>query len=149
MSGNFNLFNSAKLSIMDGTINLSSDTFKIVLCTSAQAITVGTAPFVDAVYADLTAELTTANGYTAGGQALTTVALSQTAGVFKFDCDNPSWTASGGSLTARYYAIYSDTATNKDLLGFGLLDTTPADVTVIDTEPLTIAISASGLFTIG
>ena len=146
-TGTFQLFDSALLKIHDGTINLATDDFYCALTTSAQTITKGTTPFDDAVYADLTDELPTANGYTAGGVLMTGIALTQTAGVFKLDCDDISWTAAGGSLTSKYFVIYSDTATNKDLLGFGLLNSTGADVTVVSTEPLTITIAANGLFT--
>lgn len=48
---------------------------------------------------------------------------------------NPSWTASGGSITARYAVIYE---VGGDVLAFVLLDNAPADVTATDGNPLTI-----------
>ncbi len=48
---------------------------------------------------------------------------------------NPVWTASGGSITARYAAIYE---VGGDVLAFVLLDSAPADVTATTGNTLTI-----------
>jgi uncharacterized protein with von Willebrand factor type A (vWA) domain len=48
---------------------------------------------------------------------------------------NPAWTASGGSIAARYAAVYE---VGGDVLAYCLLDTTPADVTVTSGNVLTV-----------
>jgi hypothetical protein len=53
---------------------------------------------LDALKADVT-EVTTGNGYTTGGIALTGVTWTETGGVATFACANdPSWTASGAGI---------------------------------------------------
>ena len=61
------------------------------------------------------------------------------------DCTDATWTASGGSIVARYAVIYE---VGGNVLCYCLLDSTPADVTVTDTNTLTVTINASGLFTL-
>ena len=46
---------------------------------------------------------------------------------------NASWTASGGSIVARWLVIYVDATVNsivKPILGYFLMDNTPADYTI-------------------
>lgn len=137
-AGTFTLYDSVAEFIADGTIDLDNDTFNIVLLTSAY-----TPSAAHSDYTDLTNELTTDNGYTNGGAALTGVTWSQTSGVATFDSDNQVWTASGGSITARYAAIYDATASPNRLLGYYVLDDAPADVTATDGNTLTVGPNAS------
>jgi len=85
-----------------------------------------------------------ANGYTDGGIA---VALSLTGTTtVKVDIDtDPVWTASGGSIVARWAVIY---LVGGNVLCYCLLDSTPADVTVTTGNTLTVAAHASGVFTL-
>jgi hypothetical protein len=130
----------------DGTIDLDGDTFKVALVAS------GYTPSVSghSTFADITNELSTANGYTAGGATLGTVTWAESGGTATFDCANPSWTASGGAITARYAVIYDDTPTSPadPLVAYCLLDNTPADVSAADGADFTISINASGIFTL-
>jgi len=136
-AGTFTLYNGVAAYIGDGTIDLNSDTFKIVLLTSSY-----TTSGSHDVYSDLTNELSTANGYTSGGATLASVTYSQTSGVAKWDSADQVWTASGGSIVARYAVIYDSTASNK-LIGYLLLDSAPADVTATDGNTLTVGPNAS------
>lgn len=141
------MYNKALEYIGDGTIDLDTHTFKIALFTSAMTPNVAT----QSVLADITAnQLSTANGYTSGGATLGTVTWTESSGTVTFDADDPSWTASGGSITARYAVIYDDTPTSPadPLLCYSLLDNSPADVTVTDGNTLTIQLNASGIFTV-
>jgi hypothetical protein len=128
----------------DGTIDLDGDTFKVVLCSS----TSNAATQTNQLYASLTEELSTANGYTSGGATLTSVTWTESSGTVTFDSADPAWTASGGSITARFAVVYDDTPTSPadPLVCSCLMDNSPADVTVTDGNTLTIQINASGYF---
>ena len=66
-----------------------------------------------------------------------------------FDVADNVWTASGGSITARYALLYNSSAGGaNDLIAYCLMDNTPADVTATDGNTLTVTINASGVFTI-
>lgn len=103
------------------------------------------------VYADLTNELTTANGYTNGGLALSGVSWTQTSGTATFTASNAVWTASGGSIVARRAVIRVVGTFNSQvdpLVASILMDTTPADVTTTTTNTLTLGWNASGIYTL-
>lgn len=136
------LYNKAKKYIGDGTIDLDTHTFKAVLCSSAS----NAATLTIEDYTAITNELSTANGYTNGGQALTSVTWVESSGTVTFDSNDITWNASGGSITARFCVIYDDTSSPKKLICYTLLDTTPADVTATAGTPFTIQLSASGIF---
>ena len=57
----------------------------------------------------------------------------------------PCWTATGGSITAKWAAIYE---VGADILCFCLLDSGGADVTATTGNTLTVAAHASGVFTL-
>lgn len=147
-AGKWKVYELAKKYLADGTFDLD-DTANwkcaLFLSTSnANTLSVGTA-----VYGDLTNEHANANGYTTGGVALTGVTWTRSGGTVTFDCNDPAWTAAGGSIVARFGVIYKNATVNsivKPLLCVSLLDTAPADVTATDTNPLTIVINASGVF---
>lgn len=85
-------------------INAGSDAWKIAL-----AATVNSA---DTTFTPGTTDLTTAGGYTAGGNSATVSSATQTGGTYKLVLNSPSvWTASGGGFTFRY-AILWDSTTN-------------------------------------
>jgi hypothetical protein len=112
MAAAFNKFNAFVESVVEAKINLGSDTIKAMLT--------NTAPIAaNSVKADIT-EISAGNGYTAGGNTCTTSSSAQTGGVYKLVLNDPAtWTASGGSIGPfRYAVLYSDTATNKDLIGW-------------------------------
>lgn len=121
--GPWTAFNIAKLKMLNGVVNLSSDAAHIVLCTSAQALAATFAGgSADARYADLTAELPTANGYTAGGDTLGSVTLTLSTGTVTYNSATATWTLTG-SITFKYTVIVDWTSPNKDLLFFCDMDT--------------------------
>lgn len=94
----------------DGTIDMDSHVFKVVLLTDAY-----TPNAAHTGYSSVSAnEVANGNGYTTGGKTLTNISWAQTGGIGKFDSDDPIWT--GATITARYAALYDDTAAGKDLL---------------------------------
>ncbi len=129
---------AAKTSLTTGTF-LDADSYKIALFLSTSNIGAGST-----TYAGLTNEHANANGYTTGGNAVT-LSRSGTTTV-TFDTTDPAvWTASGGSIVARYAVLYE---VGGNVLAYCLLDSTPADVTVTTGNTLTITINASGVFTL-
>jgi len=138
-AGTWIFTDEGRTKLLDGTFNVETDSFKCALFLSTSNI--GAA---STTYASLTNEHANANGYTTGGIA---VALSLTGTTtVKADIDaDPVWTATGGSIVARFAVIY-EVAGN--VLCYCLLDATPADVTVTDGNTLTVAASTSGVFTL-
>lgn len=118
-----------------------SDTIKCSLHTSTYTPNIDT----NEVFADATNELSTANGYTAGGFTLAskTVVYSAGSNLTTFDCGDISWTASGGSLVFQYAVFWDDTIASDPLIGY--IDCGAQTITTGNT--FTIATSASGLFT--
>ncbi len=137
-AGAWTFTNGGRTSLLDGTFDLDTDTFKMALFLSTSNL--GAA---STTYAAVTNEHANANGYLTGGNA-TALSLSGTTTV-TVDCTDESWTASGGSIIARFACIY-EVAGN--VLCYCLLDSTPADVTVTTGNVLTVQIHASGVFTL-
>ena len=135
----------ARTRLLNGTFDLDTDLFKIALHLST-----GTQPAAGTTtWAGLaTSEHAANNGYTAGGLPTgggSALALSGTTTVTVDRSVDPIWTAAGGSIVARWAVLYE---VGGDVLCYCLLDSTPADVTATDTNTLTVAMSASGVFTL-
>ena len=144
-AGKWKLYEQAKLDIVNGLIDFDTHSFKInlYLSTSNCNTLSGTTTL-----ASLTNQVATNYGYTQDTKAVT-IATSQASGsVTVYVPTNPVWTASGGSITARYAVIYDDTHASKQAVCVCLLDTAPADVTATSGNTFTITMNASGLFTI-
>lgn len=106
----FNKFNAFVEALAQKKINLNADVLKIMLTNTAPVAT-------NSVKTDLT-DISAGNGYTAGGTAIASNAATQVTGVLKLVGNAVTFTASGAIATFRYAAVYSDTATNKDLIGW-------------------------------
>lgn len=101
------------------------------------------------VYADLTNELSTAVGYTNGGQALSGVVWDHSGAVATFDATDLEWTASGGALVHRRLVLRVVGTFNSQvdpLILSVLSDNTPADVSVPDSGILRFVWHANGIF---
>lgn len=133
-AGTFTFFDHVAEKIADGTIDLDGDTFKLMLLDDGY-----TPSAAHDEYSDVSGdEIANGSGYTTAGQALTSVTWGQTGGVATFDSDPVIWTASGGPITARYAILFDDTVTGDPLIGYFLLDNSPADVTATDGNTLTV-----------
>jgi len=138
-AGTWTLPNGARTKLLDGTFDLDSDTWKLALFLSSSNLGTGTT-----TYAGVTNEHANANGYTTGGIGITLTLSGTTTVTIDIQTD-PVWTASGGSITARFGAIYE---VGGNVLCYCLLDSTPADVTATDGNTLTVAANASGVATL-
>lgn len=100
------IFNSFKRDIMNGGIDLDTDTIKVALVTSSYTPDQDTHDNFD----DVTDEVS-ATGYTAGGASLANKAVTadNTDNEGVFDADDTAWGSS--SITARAAVVYKDTGT--------------------------------------
>lgn len=149
-AGKWKVFDFAKKYVGDGTHDMDNTanwTVALFLPTSnCNTLSVGTG-----VYGDLTNEVATAFGYTVGGQALTGETWTRSGGTTTFDANDPSWSASGGSIVARFAVIYANATLNgivKPLLCMCLLDVTPADVTATTGNAFPITLDAAGIIAV-
>lgn len=139
-AGNWTFTNAGRTELLDNTgFDIDTGSYKCALFLSTSNIGA-----TSTTYAGLTNEHANANGYTTGGIAVT-LTLSGTTTVTVDIATDPVWTASGGSITARFAVIY-EVAGN--VLCYCLLDSTPADVTATSGNTLTVAANASGVFTL-
>lgn len=134
--GPFLTFDHAHKKLNDGTINLETGDFYGVLVGATQALSTA---FVgasgDCRYADLTNELATASGYTAGGVLMPNTSLSRvSADIVKFSGDPFGWTFSA-SVAWKYLLIRAENA-NDDLVAFCDFD---------DSNPANTVSATSGI----
>lgn len=123
--------------LLNGTLDLDTDTFAVSLYTSSAT------PASMTTYTT-TNELATLDGYTQGGFSLGTLSLSGTTTVTVDDAATVQWAATGSGLTARYAVIHNGT----NVMCYCLLDSAPANVTASAGNNLTVNFHASGIFTL-
>lgn len=140
------MYESAKLAWANGAIDFDTHSFKINLYLSTSNANTLTAATITQL-SDITNQVATAFGYTQNTKAVT-ITTANSGGTITIDeTTNPSWTASGGSITARFAVIYDDTHATDMPCFVCLLDTAPADVTATDGGTFTITMNASGVVT--
>lgn len=139
MAVSISLYNHTAKLFADGS-NAAGDTYKVKLLTAAT---------FDASHTTLAAtggtETTGANGYTTGGQSLANVAVTTVStNDAKFDADDLTWNASGGSISAAYGIIYNDSDADDPPLAFIDFD---GSQSAGDGTDFKIVWNASGIFT--
>lgn len=113
-----------------GTGGSTADVLKVMLTNSAPNVA------TNAVKADLT-DLSTANGYTAGGASASLVG-SVTSGTFSAVGTDITFTAAGGTIGPfRYAVLYNDTPTSPADPLIGYWDYGSA-ITLADTESIKV-----------
>jgi hypothetical protein len=140
------LYNSGKRYIGNGTIELGVGNFKLALLRSAS----NTSTFTLSTFASLTNEISATGGYVTGGKALvpgtgqwTTVASAKQM-KFTYSTIGVTFTASGAPLTnVKYAVIYQS---GGKLLCFCQLSST--QFTVASPNTLTVLPAATGVFTL-
>jgi hypothetical protein len=128
-AGKWTLPTAALTSLLNGTFDVDTDSYKVALFTSSSNIGAGSTTF-----AAVTNQVAQANGYTTGGIAVT-LTLTGTTTVECRLASNPVWTASGGNITARFAVLYE---VGGNVVAYCLLDSAPADVIATDGNTLTL-----------
>jgi hypothetical protein len=139
MAVTISLYNHTAKLFAEGSLAVG-DTYKVKLLSAAT---------FDASHTTLAGtggtEATTGTGYTAGGQALSNVAVTTvTTNDAKFDADDLTWTASGGAITASYGIIYNDTDADDPPIAFIDFD---GSQSAGDGTDFRVVWNASGIFT--
>jgi hypothetical protein len=145
------IYDDAQRYLMDGTIDLPTTAINVHLFNSSSNAATDTL----STLGSLNNELSSANGYTLSGKALTdTWSTGASAGEFRYDATAAIWTASGGNLgnnTAIKVAVLvaatggSAKASTNKLLQYSVLST--AGFAVADGNTLTLTPNATnGLF---
>ena len=109
----FSKFNQFVEDLATAKHDFSSHTFKLMLSNTAPSAS-------NAVKADIT-DISSGNGYSAGGNSLTIASVAQTSGTLKVTITDTTFTASGGSIGPfRYFVLYNDTQSTpaKPLVGW-------------------------------
>jgi len=146
-AGKWKMYEQAKLDLANGLIDFDTHSFKINLYLStSNADTLTQATINDLT--DITNQVATNFGYTQNTKAVTITTANSSGTITIDETTNPVWTASGGSITARFAVIYDDTHASDMPCFVCLLDTAPADVTATDGNTFTITMNASGVVTL-
>ena len=95
-----------------GVFNLSTDQLKIALTNTAPNAA------TDSVYADITSPIAGTNLSGATPFNVTTTSFAQTSGTAKLVLADLTLTATGSVGPFQYVVLYSDTASNKELIGY-------------------------------
>jgi hypothetical protein len=142
-AGNFTIYNEAKKHLMNGNIDLDTDSFRMSLFTSASNVATATL----SVISEVTNEVAEANGYSSSGKALTvTWTAGASASEYRFSFTTLTWTATGGTIpNIRYAAVWKTGASAgaRKLLAYAAL--TAAQFTLGTANTLSVAASANGL----
>src|SRR6478752_4902865 len=122
----FTKYNTFVDELSKGGHNLQTAVFKVALTNTAPTVA------TDTVWNTTVAPApAAANGYTAGGNTLTTSSAATTSGTFKLVLADSVFTASGGAIGPfRYAIVYNSSASNKSVCYYDY----GSSVTLNDTE---------------
>jgi hypothetical protein len=148
MAASFTLYSSFRKYIMNGTIDLDTNTIKLMLVTSSYTPSVAHDVLAD-VTASPSPELGSGDGYTTGGAEVTGKSVTNTDSPSQgiFDATDTEWASL--TKTFRYGILYAVGTLNgivDPLIGYILFDTTPADV-VLDGSKFTVQWNTGGIIT--
>jgi hypothetical protein len=147
------LYNSGKRYIGNGTITLGAGSFKMALFNSAS----NTSTFTLSTFASLTGQISATGGYTSGGKELVPATGQWTVGAsakqmkFTYSTVGLTFTASSSSLNNIKYAVLTfgasaAVASARKLLCFCQLSSSQFSVSSPNT--LTVLPAATGVFTL-
>lgn len=146
-AGNWIIYGPALEAYHKGTVDLDTDTFRMVLVTSSYTPAQNT----DDAWSDISAnEVAGGGGYSTHGK-LITQSVTRASNVVTFDCDDQSWAAA--TITAKYAVLVKDANADGSLAagdvplaycdlesGGGSLSSTAA--------AFSVTINAAGVFTV-
>lgn len=146
--GTFTVYSNAVLNISTAAINLNSDTIVMVLVTAAYTPAVNT----DATWANVSSnEVATGNGYTQGGQALTSQSCTLTTATVTFTSATAGVSWSAATFTCKYAVLVrragGSLASTDKLVGYADLSSGGGSVTG-QGGTFTVQPNASGWFTL-
>lgn len=148
-AGAWKLFYKAKKKIGNGTINLGSGVFRMVLLKTVMTGYTAASAWGSARSVEVTEQF----GYSSSGKQLAseiwTLSSGATAGTYMFDVGDKTWIASGGSITSIKSAVIMVSAAataNCHLLAYSTL-TTSGTVTIASGNSMTVQIASTGVFT--
>jgi hypothetical protein len=136
----FQLYNTAKKYIGNGTIVLGTTAMKMKLTNSAS----NASTFTLSTFAAVTGEISARGGYVAGGRALASLVwtVGASAKSYKFAAADLVFTASGSSLINVKFAVIG--TSGAKVLCWSKLST--AQFTVTSPNTLTVQFNALGIF---
>jgi len=139
-AGNWTFTNGARTDMLNGAQDFDTSTYLVALFLSTSNLAA-----TSTTYAALTNEVANAFGYTTGGISLGPLTLAGTTTVTVDDPADMVWTASGGSITAKWGVLYKSAG---NVVCYFTLDSGGADVSATSGNTLTISLNASGIFTL-
>lgn len=145
-AGAWTVYNEAKKYIGNGTLSLAG-AFRISLHTSASNANTATL----SIQNELDNEVAEANGYSSSGKALANEAwtVGASAGQYKFDADDPFWSANGGTIPNIKFAVIwvsAASSASRKLLCRSQLSS--SQFTISAGNRLTLQMNASGILTL-
>jgi hypothetical protein len=144
MSTSITLYNSAREYLIDGTIAIETDTWKLALIANTYTFSAA-----HTILADVSShEVSNGDGYTTGGASLASLTLGRSGGTVTIDANNVTYTAltktfRGGLL---YVNVTRNTIVNP-IVAYIVFDDTPADIVNAGTD-YTVTWNASGIITL-
>lgn len=139
-AGTFKLFTKAKKKLGTGTLKVNVP-MRMVLLTTI------TTPANISLLGSLI-QPTEQYGYSSSGKGMTVESWRQsTSSTWVFDGSGPTWTASGGTITAKYACVVVSAAAagSAHAVCYSTL-TTSGSVSVASGNSLTVTINTAGIF---
>jgi len=151
MSSQLVFFNKFKKFLLDGTIDIDTDTIKCALVTSGYTFNVSDYQWSEISANEVEAVASPNNGYITGGQKLENVTLTEVASPESVvvDCEDISWSVL--TATFKYAVLYAEVDRNgitNPLIGCIFLDYEGGGSIVVNGVDYQIQISSSGLFSL-
>ena len=141
MAATLNLYNSFKVNMANGTIDVDTDIMRVLLYQTVGGLSDLTFSSKGSISAS---EVANGNGYVTGGKTLSNVSYALSGANAKFDADDTFWSATGAITSMKAFVILVSGA--NELVGWGQLSTTSVSLT--STNRVTLQWAATGIYTV-